>query len=341
MKIGIVNDLQIAVEALRRVVAMDPAYEVIWTARDGAEAVALCAQKTPDLILMDLIMPGMTGVEATRQIMLGSPCAILIVTANVGANATRVFEAMSHGALDAVDTPIFGAGAPPVSASPLLAKIASLGKRLGNPDGQRSGAGASRALPSRVLANRLVVIGASAGGPAALAKILSALPEDFPAAVVIVQHLDAQFAASMAEWLNSQSRLPVRVAKQGDRPMTGLVLMAGTSDHLALTEGGCLGYVREPSACVYRPSVDVFFQSVCRFWPFEAVGVLLTGMGRDGALGLKALRDKSYFTIAQDQNSSAVYGMPKAAATLNAAVRVLALERIAPTLIEMFTPYEV
>ncbi len=341
MKIGIVNDLQIAVEALRRVIALEPAHEVIWTARDGAEAVALCAQQTPDLVLMDLIMPGMTGVEATRQIMLRSPCAILIVTANVGSNATSVFEAMGYGALDAVDTPAFGSGTVPAGASPLLAKIAGVGKQIGNSRRQLSASEPPRTVAPRVLENRLVAIGSSAGGPAALAKILAYLPKDFPAAIVLVQHLDAHFSVNMADWLNSQSRLPVRVAQPGDRPTTGVVLMAGTSDHLRLTETGCFDYTREPCDCVYRPSVDVFFHSVCQFWPFEAVGVLLTGMGRDGAIGLKAMRDKGYYTIAQDQNSSAVYGMPKAAATLNAAVGVLALERIAPTLVNMFASHEV
>lgn len=139
----------------------------------------------------------------------------------------------------------------------------------------------------------------------------------------------------MAEWLSQQSTLPVRLAKEGDRPTPGTALLAATNDHLTLTAADRLGYTPNPRDYVYRPSVDVFFQSVSRLWPGEAVGVLLTGMGRDGAVGLKALRNRGCHTIAQDQASSAVYGMPKAAAAIGAAVEILTLEHIAPRLIEL------
>jgi two-component system response regulator WspF len=181
--------------------------------------------------------------------------------------------------------------------------------------------------------NRLVAIGASAGGPAALVRLLAALPKDFPAAIVVVQHIDAHMAEGMASWLDGQCDLPVRVAAEGDRPAAGCVLIAETSDHLVLRSPYRLGYVPEPREMVYRPSVDAFFQSVVRQWRGEAIGVLLTGMGRDGALGLKALRDHGFHTIAQDQATSAVYGMPKAAAALGAAVDILPIDRIASRLI--------
>jgi two-component system chemotaxis response regulator CheB/two-component system response regulator WspF len=150
---------------------------------------------------------------------------------------------------------------------------------------------------------------------------------------VIVQHVDAAFAAGMADWLNQQSALPVRIARDGDRPQAGVVLLAATDDHLHLKLPGVLGYTRVPEETPYRPSVDVFFQSVATRWPTGAVGVLLTGMGRDGAIGLKAMRTRGYHTIAQDQATSAVYGMPKAAAALDAAVAILPLPRIAAALV--------
>jgi two-component system response regulator WspF len=181
--------------------------------------------------------------------------------------------------------------------------------------------------------DRLVAIGASAGGPAALVALLAALPKDFPAAIVVIQHIDAHMAAGMAKWLDGNCELPVRVAVEGDRPTNGCVLIAETADHLVLRSAHRLGYVPEPREMVYRPSVDAFFQSVVRQWRGEAIGVLLTGMGRDGALGLKALRDRGFHTIAQDQPTSAVYGMPKAAATLGAAVDILSIDRIASRLI--------
>jgi chemotaxis response regulator CheB len=183
---------------------------------------------------------------------------------------------------------------------------------------------------------RLVAIGSSAGGPAALASLLAGLPKDFLAAIVVVQHIDAHLAAGMADWLDAQCALTVRVAAEGDRPTAGSVLIAGTSDHLVLRSAYRLGYVAEPREMVYRPSVDAFFHSVVRQWHDEAVGVLLTGMGRDGALGLKALREHGFHTIAQDEATSAVYGMPKAAATLGAAVDILPIDRIASRLMMLF-----
>ena len=337
MRIAIVNDLPMAVEALKRALALKPGHQVAWVARHGAEAVELCANDTPDLVLMDLLMPVMDGIEATRRMMARSPCAILVVTVSVGANAWRVFEAMGHGALDAVDTPALGTGDPRESAAPLLAKIDIIGRLIGDrSSGTQSPFGPTGLATPAVTQARLLAIGASAGGPAAVAKVLSGLPKDFPAAVVIVQHVDKQFAAGMADWLGGDSQLPVRVAREGERPETGVVLLAGTNDHLTLLAGGTLGYTSHPREYVYRPSVDVFFQSVTRFWSGEAVGLLLTGMGRDGAVGLKALRNQGRYTIAQDQATSAVFGMPKAAATLDAAVDILPLDRIATKLTAVF-----
>lgn len=195
-----------------------------------------------------------------------------------------------------------------------------------------------RTVPSgETPATKLVAIGASAGGPAALAAILSALPADFPAAVVVVQHLDEQIAHAMAEWLGQHCALPVRAAAEGDRLQAGMILLAATGDHLTLTSADRIGYTAEPRDYVYRPSVDVFFQSVSQHWRGVAIGVLLTGMGRDGALGLKALHTQGRHTIAQDEATSVVYGMPKAAVILGAAVDILPVERIASRLVELIT----
>ena len=334
MRIGIVNDLVGVAELLKRVVGVDPANRVVWTAQSGAEAVELCAKDTPDLILMDIVMPVMDGVETTRRIMASTPCAILIVTGSVQMTARPIFEAMGHGALDAVDSPMVGNGKIEDRAAPLLAKIATISRLVSDKRNRfRTGEPAERAAQPRP--DRLIAIGASAGGPAVLATVLRELPEEFPAAIVIVQHVDAQFAAGMASWLNQGSPLPVRVAEEGDRPTVGTVLLAATGDHLTLKTADRVGYTADPIDYVYRPSVDVFFQSACRLWRGDVIGVLLTGMGRDGALGLKALRDHGHYTIAQDEATSAVYGMPKAAATINAAVEILPAGRIASKLMEV------
>jgi two-component system chemotaxis response regulator CheB/two-component system response regulator WspF len=141
----------------------------------------------------------------------------------------------------------------------------------------------------------------------------------------------------MAQWLSDGAELPVRVAKEGDRPAAGTALLAATNDHLVFKTSSRLGYSGEPRELSYRPSVDVFFESLSELWPGDAVGVLLTGMGRDGAQGLKKMRNKGHYTIAQDETTSAVYGMPKAAAALGAAVDILPVERIAARLIEIFS----
>ncbi|WP_166360038.1 chemotaxis response regulator protein-glutamate methylesterase [Pseudomonas akapageensis] len=334
MKIAIVNDMPMAVEALRRALAFEPEHQVVWVASNGAEAVRLCAESTPDLILMDLIMPVMDGVEATRLIMASTPCAIVIVTVDRQQNVHRVFEAMGHGALDVVDTPTLGAGNAREAAAPLLRKILNIGWLIG----QRNPALQTVDTPLREVAKRqgLVAIGSSAGGPAALEVLLKGLPENFPAAIVLVQHVDQVFAAGMAEWLGSASGLPVRLARDGEPPQKGTVLLAGTNHHIRLLKNGTLAYTAEPVHEIYRPSIDVFFESVAHHWRGDAVGVLLTGMGRDGAQGLKLMRQQGFLTIAQDQQSSAVFGMPKAAAAIDAAVEVRSLDRIAPRLKEIF-----
>lgn len=335
MKIGIVNDMALAVEALRRALSLDSRHEVIWAAKDGTEALALSATQTPDLILMDLIMPHMGGVEATRQIMADKPCPILVVTANVGANANLVFEAMACGALDAIDTPPLGAGDLRKNAAPLLDKIESIQQRMRQDKAVRLNDEAAVSVPS-TRPSGLIAIGASAGGPGALAIVLAGLPKNLNAALVIVQHIDAVFVKGMAEWLHQHSAIPVRLAKESDRLQAGVVLLAGAGGHLVLKSPTQLGYTSEPRDSVYKPSIDVFFESISKHLRGSAVGIVLTGMGADGARGLKTLRDKGHRTMAQDQATSTVYGMPKAAATLGAAMDVLPIQAIASKLAGIF-----
>jgi two-component system, chemotaxis family, response regulator WspF len=331
MRIAIVNDMRMAVEALRRVVTSVPDYQIAWIAEDGEEAVRMCAADVPDVVLMDLIMPRMDGAEASRRIMRDSPCAILVVTATVEGNASKVFEAMGWGALDAVNTPVLGMSGEPAGASELLGKIAMLGKLLGKSRPPSAAAvGTTPAIvPGAGPGFPLVAIGASTGGPAALARVLGALPSPLNAAVTIVQHVDEHFAPGLASWLAGQAAREVRVIRPNDPVAPSVVQLASTNEHLVLTPQLTYKYTRDPADLPYRPSVDVFFRTVADSWPGTAVGVLLTGMGADGAQGLLAMRRAGWHTIAQDRASSVVYGMPKAAAQIDAAAEVLPLDEIA------------
>lgn len=332
MRIAIVNDMSNAVDALRHVLATHSEYDIAWIANDGTQAVAKCAIDTPDLILMDLLMPVMDGVEATRRIMLNSPCAILVVTSAVNDYSSQVFEAMGHGALDAINTPSLNSSGNMVGDRELLAKIATVAKLIGKSARNYKSSPSSKLqskLQSKPQVPSLLVIGSSTGGPPALATLLSGLPKDCDVAIAIIQHLDAQFASGLVEWLNNYSQLPVKLAKAGEQFQSGTVVIAGTNDHLVLQPSLVFRYTKEPRDYPYRPSVDVFFKSIAQHWPNKGVGVLLTGMGKDGGEGLLALRSRGWHTIAQDQATSVVYGMPKAAADLGAAVEILPINAIA------------
>jgi two-component system response regulator WspF len=273
----------------------------------------------------------MDGVEATRRIMADTPCAILIVTGDVTRNTSKVFAAMGAGALDVVATPTLAAGSGAPAARALMNKIRLVGQvgvpsRAPNPG--RGGASA----PSLT---GLVAIGASAGGPPAVAHVLRDLPGDLRAAILVVQHVDSEFVESMADWFDSQASFAVSVAREGVVPQAGHVYVAAGDAHLVVRAGGTLGCEREPADALYRPSADVLFESVAANWKGTAVGVVLSGMGRDGAAGLGRLRAAGARTIAQDEASSAVYGMPRAAAEAKAATDVLPLDRIAPFLTDL------
>jgi len=337
VRIAVVSERLDAVHALQSAVDLEPAHHVAWAAGSGAEAVERCCADRPELVLLDLLGVGLDTSETARLIMERTPCAILLVTESVRANTARVFDAMVWGAVDAVDFPWSEPGGAAACAAPLLAKIAVIGKLFGTTriDG---GPVERRASPSPGGDMPLIAVGASAGGPSTLIQLLHGLPASLHAAIVIVQHVDAQFAPAMAEWLARHSPWPVALAGEGDEPTPGRVLLAGTGDHLLFKAPNRLGYSRSPLNCAYRPSIDVFFESASRCWRGPAVGVLLTGMGRDGAAGLRALRDAGHHTIAQDEKTSAVYGMPKAAAALEAAVEVLPIDRIGPRLVDLIAP---
>lgn len=334
MKIAIVNDMRLIAEALRRHVIQE--HEVIWVAYSGMQAIQFCTVNRPDLILMDLVMPEMDGVEATRLIMQNTPCAILLVTTSPEHNTGQVFRALGAGALDVTATPVIAGDV--ANNSLLLKKIRMLGRLIAT-DSRPSGyasllpadGGSSAACAQTEV---LVAIGASTGGPVALAKLLKLWTPPAHCTLVIVQHIDQAFTDSFVQWLGAQINFPIDVIENGAAVAPGKILMAKTNDHLLLDECQRFRYSAEPLDYSYRPSVDVFFHGLARHWQRKAIGVLLTGMGRDGAQGLLAMRKAGKLTIAQDQASSAVYGMPRAAAEIKAAEKILSLEDIGLALVQ-------
>ena len=328
MKIAIVDESRRAA-LLSRAVLLGADHEVVWVADTDAALLDLCAGGAPDLVLVNVDLPSVDGLAAIHRIVRDARGAVLVTVAGQ-ADPARVFEAIGHGALDAVA--LNDAGDAAALAGVLLPKIAAIARWIGKQVGKRPVPPGAADDPA---AHRLIAIGASAGGPAALSVVLRGLPRTLPAGIVVVQHLGEDFTAGVAEWLQRSTGLDVRVARDGDRPAAGTVLVAGGNEHLVFTSGDRLGYTPEPREKIYRPSIDVFFESLCRLWRGSAVGVLLTGMGRDGAQGLQALRAHGCHTIAQDEATSAVYGMPKAAAALNAAVDILPLHAIAGRITEL------
>ncbi len=333
MRIAIVNDMVMVVEILRRIVTADQRYTIAWVAYNGQEAVKKCALDLPDVILMDLLMPIMDGSEATGQIMKNTPCPILIVTSSLAGNVSKVFEAMGLGALDVVKTPALDTMNFSKSAGDLLRKIENLGRLTGKI--------VSAEVPQTQISDELkylplIAIGASTGGPKAVAKILSDFPRDLNAAVVVIQHIDEKFSDALAEWLGKQTSLPVEVIKDGKYPSKGKVFLAGTNNHVVIHKKLCFEYTPNPIELVYRPSVDIFFNSLAMYWPTSSVAVLLTGMGKDGAVGLKALKKKGWYTIAEHPSTCVSYSMPKAAIDIGAEVDIFPLPDIAPEILKYF-----
>jgi chemotaxis response regulator CheB len=328
MTIGIVNDMDMATQAIAAALNSSGEYRVLWCAKSGPEAVRLCHENTPELVLMDLIMPGMNGVQATREIMRASPTAILVVTASVSGNCGLAFEAMGAGALDVIATPSLANQAGRREFLEKIAQIRSIiadhHRLAASPPSHPNTLAGDLPLTS----DALVAIGCSAGGPAAIAEILAALAPLGQASVVIIQHVDARFVEDLARWLQAFGKESLKLVSEGDLIEPGRIFLAGKDGHLEALASSRLRYDTHLRGLAYQPSVDVFFASIARNWKGRALGIVLTGMGRDGAAGLRAMRDAGFPTLAQDEASSALFGMPKAAAPF--ASEILPLSSIAP-----------
>jgi two-component system response regulator WspF len=326
VRVGIVADDHATAETLRSVVLSAEGTAAAWTAVSGSETLALCLRDPVDVVLLDM------GLREPAPALVGrlrreTASTILLATADQRSYAPEVFEALRLGAVDAVVAPVAGGGETCAGARELVEKLGRVRRLLEGPRRRRR-----RGAPAAV-APPLVILGASTGGPRALATVLGALPRDLPAPVVVVQHLDAEFTDGMIEWLGAATSLGVVPAVPGARPEPGRVWIATGNVHVTLGADGTFLTSAEPEDLPYRPSVDVFCRSAAHHWAGLGVAVLLTGLGRDGGAGLLALRHAGWHTIAQDRSTSAVFGMPREADRMGAAAEVLTLTEIAPALL--------
>jgi two-component system chemotaxis response regulator CheB len=342
LRVLLVEDSATVRARLREVLESDPEIELVGEASDGKRAIELCQQLRPDVVTMDMMLPVSSGLEATEYIMAHCPTPILIVSASINRGEVfKTYEALAAGAVDVLEKPR-GDEAEGVwerkflQALKLVARIRVITHpraRLRRTLPELSAPPIATAPLRSAAACSLVAIGASTGGPGAIVEILRGLPSHFRLPVLLVLHISEPFGASFAEWLDMQSDRRVAYPQEGDllSSAAGRVVMAPPNQHLVL-QGGRLRLTRDPERHSCRPSVDVLFESIARDAGAAAVACLLTGMGRDGAAGLLALRRAGAFTIAQDEASCVVFGMPREAIALGAAARVLPLGDIAPAL---------
>lgn len=334
VRVLVVDDSLTVRKHLIEVLSRDPEIEVVGEAEDGKVGIELCRTLRPSVITLDMMMPVMSGVAATEYIMAYCPTPILVVSSSTNRGELyKTYDALAAGAVDVLDkAPAeedLGAWeqrfVETVKTVSRIRVITHLRGKLAlrPPSGTPAAARAAQ--------RRLVAIGGSTGGPGAIVEILRNLPGHYPVPILLVIHIGQPFATAFAEWLDGQSTLPVRYASDGERlPQLGTpgVLMAPPDRHLVVRHGR-LHLSHEPERHSCRPSVDTLFESVARELGADATGCLLTGMGRDGALGLLAMRQAGALTIAQDEASSVVFGMPREAIAVGGAALVLALDQIA------------
>ena len=332
IRVLVAEDSAVVQEYLLYLLAEDPALEVVGTARDGLEAVERAERLKPDVILMDVHMPRLNGYEATRQIMERTPAPIVMISASIAPDEVAMtFAALEAGALTVLEKPL-GPDHPrqAETARKLLETLRLMAEvkvvRRWPRRERLALAPEPLARPDRKV--RVVAIGASTGGPPVVAEILRGLPPDLGAPILLVQHIAHGFTTGLAEWLGQGTRLAVKLATANEPALPGAVHVAPEGVQMGITAQGRIRLASEPGEDGFRPSASYLFRSVAEAYGRSALGVLLTGMGRDGAAGLLRLRQAGGTTIAQNEETSAVFGMPREAIRLGAAEYVLSPEQI-------------
>lgn len=338
----IVEDSATVRARLVEIMQSDPEIELVGEADNGKDGISLCESLRPDVITMDMMLPVMTGQAATEYIMAHCPTPILIVSASVNRGELfRTYDALAAGAVDVLEKPT---GREPdgqwesyfLSTVKLVSRIKVITRPMGR---LKQRAAARVAVPEAPYTRpkgsgiEVVAIGASTGGPGAIVEILRGLPADFRLPLLLVLHINEPFGSAFADWLDAQTERSVRHAIDGEsvEAIAGQMIMSPGHSHLVVRDGRLrLTQDAERHSC--RPSVDVLFESLAREYGAQGAGCLLTGMGRDGAQGLLDMRKAGALTIAQDEATSVIYGMPREAALLGAAQHILPIQEIGPAI---------
>jgi two-component system chemotaxis response regulator CheB len=347
IRVMIVEDSGVIREFLQYLIARDPRLNVVAAVSSAEEALRILHRVSPDVISMDIRLPGMNGFEATQRIMAEKPTPIVVVSASVEAEDLKIsMNALRAGALSVVEKPVGTSHADYAMLAErlctqlaIMSQVKVIRQRIGRKFDFAAAQGQKKP-PARNFSPRpegpfrILGVVASTGGPNALEKVLGAMPSDFPLPVVLVQHITASFHKGFVSWLDNNCPLRVVEAKHGQVPQPGHVYVAPADQHLRVGRV-CFQLDRGEPVCVQRPSGTVLFQSMAESMAEGALGVLLTGMGEDGAAGLAAVRDAGGYTIAEDESTAVVYGMPAAAVRLGGVCESLPLPEIAPRITEI------
>lgn len=334
----VVDDSASMRRLVRSILERDPEIAVVGEAADGEEAVAMAAAFWPDIITMDIRMPRLDGLGAIRAIMRERPAPIVVLCADSRDRTLGVgFEALKAGAVDVIEKPHLASdrdleefAAHLLSTVHLMAEVKVVRQLLDD-----SGEFHPVVEPAARARAHLDAVGicSSTGGPAALEHLLRHLPESFPAPIAVVQHISDGFLHGLVEWLRASSPLEIRIAEDGEAPRAGAVYFAPEHTHLRFGSGGVLRFADAPPVRSHRPSGEVLFASMAERFGNRSMGVVLTGMGEDGADGLAEIARRRGIALAQDEATSVVYGMPRAAVERAAVTEVLPLDRIAERMV--------